>query len=281
MIKVLFVCHGNICRSPMAQYVFQNLVRQKGLEDYFEIDSAGTSSEELGNPVYPPAVRILKLHGIEDIAHRARKMTEGDYRHFHLIEVMDSYNLRNAVRMTLNDPDGKIAMLLGDEIIGDPWYTGDFAGVYNQIERGCRNLLNEILSYEGFSLETATDRKVFAVYARLFDAWCLRTCAPRMQDRWTGRNRTLGQCSVTAFLVQDCLGGDVYGTALADGSIHCFNVINGKLYDLAVAQLKMAGIMPDYSKAVLQDRGVHFAKQEKYERYLLLKERFGEFSNIY
>lgn len=261
----------------MAQYVFQNLVGEKGLEEFFEIDSAGTSSEELGNPAYPPAVRTLKSHGIGNITHRARKMTEKDYRHFHLIEVMDSYNLRNAIHMTSNDPDGKISMLLGDKVIDDPWYTGDFAGVYSQIERGCNNLLNEVLSYEGFSLETETDRQMFAIYTRMFDAWSLKTCAPRMQDRWTNRNRTLGQCSITSFLVQDYLGGDVYGCTLEDGSIHCFNVINGKLYDLTSAQMENAGIKLDYTKSSIQDRSIHFSKNEKYERYLLLKERFGDF----
>jgi len=267
LIKVLFVCHGNICRSPMAQYVFQKMVTEAGLEDFFEIDSAATSTEEIGNPVYPPALRTLQSNGIRNITHRARQMSKRDYRHFNLIKVMDSYNMRNASFMTNGDPDGKISLLLENEIIDDPWYTGDFAGVYRQIERGCRQLLNEITDYVGM------DKKTFPVYSALFDSWCLQTCAPRMQDRWTAENRTLGQCSITSFLVQDRLGGDVFGTVLRDGNLHCFNVIDGKTYDFTSAQLNEPA---DYRNATLQSRDVHFSKQEKYERYLLLKKRHEE-----
>lgn len=267
MIKILMTCHGNICRSPMAQYVFQKMVDQAGLQDFFEIDSAATSTEEIGNPVYPPAMRTLQSHGIRNITHRARQMSKADYRHFDLIFVMDSYNLRNASFMTGGDPDSKISLLLGDEIIDDPWYTGDFLGVYNQIERGCRNLLKEITNYVGM------DEKTFPVYSALFSSWCRQTCAPRMQDRWTALNRTLGQCSVTSFLVQDILGGDVYATMLDDGNLHCFNVINGKTYDLTSAQLEKPA---NYNNSTIQSRDVHFSKQEKYNRYLLLKKRYEE-----
>ena len=104
MIKVLFICHGNICRSPMAQYIFQRQVDEAGLGAFFEIDSAATSSEEIGNGVYPPAVKILNAHGIRNTLHRARRMSAEDYRHFDLIMVMDRMNLRNARLMTGNDP---------------------------------------------------------------------------------------------------------------------------------------------------------------------------------
>jgi len=266
-IKILFVCHGNICRSPMAQYVFQKMVDEADLSDFFEIESAATSTEEIGNPVYPPAFRTLQSHGIKNITHRARQMSSRDYRHFNLIKVMDSYNMRNASFMTDGDPDKKISLLLENEIIDDPWYTGDFAGVYKQIERGCRQLLNEITDFVGM------DKEIFPVYSALFDSWCCGTCAPRMQERWTNMNRTLGQCSVTAFLVQDILGGDVYGTMLDDGNLHCYNVINGKTYDLTSAQLDTTA---DYSKGTIQSREVHFSKKEKYNRYLLLKKRYEE-----
>lgn len=274
MIKILFVCHGNICRSPMAQYVMQKLVDEAGLGNFFEIDSAATSSEETGNGVYPPAVRVLSAHGIRNISHRARRMSGTDYRHFDLIMVMDRMNLRNARLMTGGDPEDKVEMLLGDEEIDDPWYTGDFAGVYKQIERGCRALLNETAYFHGFgNIDDNTDLKVFRLYSRLFGSWCRQTCAPRMQEQWTGRNRTLGQCSVTAFAVQDELGGRVLGTALPHGDVHCFNEIDGRLYDLTSMQIENSGQQCHYEKAAEQDREKHFSKKEKYERYLLLKER--------
>ncbi len=274
MIKILFVCHGNICRSPMAQYIMQSLVDEAKLSNYFEIDSAATSSEETGNPVYPPAKSILAAHGIRKTDHRARRMGVQDYRHFDLIMVMDRMNLRNAGIMTDKDPDGKIGMLLGDEEIDDPWYTGDFAGVYNQLERGCRALLNRTAYFHGFkSIDNKTDRKVFEVYSKLFGAWCRQTCAPRMQEGWTGLNRTLGQCSVTSFLVQDILGGRVLGTVLTDGSVHCFNEVDGKIYDLTSMQIENSGQQCHYEEGTVQDREKHFSKAEKYQRYLLLKER--------
>ena len=275
MIKILFVCHGNICRSPMAQYIFQRQVDEAGLGAFFEIDSAATSSEEIGNGVYPPAVKILNAHGIRNTLHRAGRMSAEDYRHFDLIMVMDRMNLRNARLMTDNDPEGKVGMLLGDEEIDDPWYTGDFAGVYSQLERGCRALLNETAFFYGFcSKANNTDMKVFEVYSKLFGAWCRQTCAPRMQNGWTAVNRTLGQCSVTSFLVQDILGGRVLGTVLPDGNTHCFNEIDGKIYDLTSMQIENSGQKCNYEEGTVQDREKHFAKAEKLQRYLLLKERY-------
>ncbi len=142
--KILFVCHGNICRSPMAEYMFKEKVKNAGLSEMFEIDSAATSTEELGNPVYPPARRILASHGITNITHRARQITRADYNHFDIICIMDSENRRNIMCIIGNDPDEKIKML-GQTEIEDPWYTGNFEKVYNQIESGCEALLKELM----------------------------------------------------------------------------------------------------------------------------------------
>lgn len=119
-IKILFVCHGNICRSPMAQYVFMKLAEEAGEGHLFEVDSAATSREEIGNPVYPPARRMLASHGITRMDHRARQMTMDDYRYYDRIIVMDGENLWNARRMACGDPDGKVQMLL-DREVADPW----------------------------------------------------------------------------------------------------------------------------------------------------------------
>ena len=113
------------------------------------------------------------------------------------------------------------------------------------------------------------------LYDDLSEVWSAQTCAPRMRDRWSRENRTAGQCSVTAFLVQDELGGDVYGAPLGDGNYHCFNVIDGAVYDLTCEQFGGADL--DYALDRLQSRAEHFAKSEKYERYLLLKERLAAY----
>ena len=144
MIKILFVCHGNICRSTMAQSIFTWLVKQRDVLDRFEIDSAATSTEELGNPMYPPAVRTLKKHGIPIVEHRARQMTRDDYNHFDHIVIMDSENQRNVMRITRNDPDDKVMWLL-DRAVADPWWTGEFETTYEDILEGCRDLLERLL----------------------------------------------------------------------------------------------------------------------------------------
>ena len=144
-IKILFVCHGNICRSTMAQSIFTYLAKKKGVLGSFEIDSAATSTEELGNSMYPPAVRTLVKHGIPIVDHRARRMTREDYNHFDHIVIMDSENQRTVMRMTGNDPDGKVMWLL-DRAVADPWWTGEFETTYEDILEGCENLLEE-LSY--------------------------------------------------------------------------------------------------------------------------------------
>ena len=145
MIKILFTCHGNICRSPMAEFVFKDMVEKAGLSSRFEIASAATSTEEIGNPVYPPAKRKLAEHGISCDGKTARQLKKSDYSHYDLLIGMDSANLRNINRICGGDPDGKIHLLLdytdrpGD--VADPWYTGDFDTTWQDVNEGCKNLL--------------------------------------------------------------------------------------------------------------------------------------------
>ena len=132
--RILFVCHGNICRSPMAEFVMKDLVSKAGLDGQFHIESAATSTEEIGNEVYPPAKRKLAEHGISCKGKTARQMTRNDYLRFDLLIGMDVWNLRNMNRICGSDPEGKIHLLLdytnrpGD--VADPWYTGDFEATW-------------------------------------------------------------------------------------------------------------------------------------------------------
>lgn len=146
MIKILFVCHGNICRSPMAEFIMKNLV--KDFKEDFYIESRATSSEEIGNPVYPPAKRKLKEHGILCDLKTAKKMTKEDYKNFDYIILMDKNNLRNIKYIIEEDTDNKISLLLNwageDKEVSDPWYTGDFDTCYNDILRGCKGVLKKI-----------------------------------------------------------------------------------------------------------------------------------------
>ena len=145
MERILFVCHGNICRSPMAEFVMKDLVGKAGADERFFIASAATSTEEIGNPVYPPARRKLAEHGIGCAGKTARQMTAADYREYDLLIGMDSANLRNMRRICGGDPEGKIRLLMdftdrpGD--VADPWYTGDFETTWRDISTGCRGLL--------------------------------------------------------------------------------------------------------------------------------------------
>lgn len=145
MVSILFVCHGNICRSPMAEFVMKDLVRKAGREEAFYIESAATSTEEIGNDVYPPACRKLAEHGISCLGKTARQMTRRDYQRFDLLVGMDSWNIRNMKVICGGDPDGKIRMLLdftnrpGD--VADPWYTGDFEATWRDVSEGCQCLL--------------------------------------------------------------------------------------------------------------------------------------------
>ena len=143
MKKILLVCHGNICRSPMAEYVMKYLVEQAQLTDQFLIESAATSTEEIGNPVYPPARRKLAEHGICCNGHAARQMTRADYSRYDLLIGMDSANLRNMTRIAGGDPEGKIRPLLYDKDVADPWYTGNFEATWQDVLRGCQALLEE------------------------------------------------------------------------------------------------------------------------------------------
>ena len=146
MTNVLFVCHGNICRSTMAEFVMKHLLREKGLENEFFIDSAATSTEELGNNVHPGTRRRLAQAGIPCGDHRARQLRAEEYGRFDLLIGMDSANLRNMNRMLGGDPEGKIHALLDyagrpGQSIADPWYTGNFDETFDDVLAGCQGLL--------------------------------------------------------------------------------------------------------------------------------------------
>ena len=148
MTSILFVCHGNICRSPMAEFVMKNLVKKAGLEHEFSIASAATSTEEIGNPVYPPARRKLAEHGIGCAGHAARQLRRDDYDRYDYLIGMDSANLRNMHRICGGDPEDKISLLLDwtnrPGSVADPWYTGDFEATWTDVLEGCQALLEQI-----------------------------------------------------------------------------------------------------------------------------------------
>ena len=147
--KILFVCHGNICRSPMAEFVMKDLVRQAGLEWKYEIASAATSSEELGNPVYPPARRKLAEHGIGCAGKTARRLAKDDYDEYDLLIGMDRMNFRNMHRICGGDPEGKIHRLMDFTArpgeVADPWYNDRFDVCYRDVLEGCEALLAYLL----------------------------------------------------------------------------------------------------------------------------------------
>ncbi len=148
MTNILFICHGNICRSPMAEFVMKDLTAKSGLSAQFHIASAATSREEIGNPVYPPARRKLAEHGVACGGHAARQLTAQDYREYDLLIGMDQANLRNMKRICGGDPEGKLHLLLdytsrpGD--VADPWYTGDFDATWRDVLAGCQGLLRSL-----------------------------------------------------------------------------------------------------------------------------------------
>ena len=143
--KILFVCHGNICRSPMAEFVMKKLVREQGREEEFEIDSAATSTEEIGNDMYPPAKRCLRAHGVPFAHRQARQVTQADYDHYDRIFVMDRNNLRWLRMIGIDDRCHKVRLLMslvGEERdVADPWDTGDFERTYDDIARALPMLL--------------------------------------------------------------------------------------------------------------------------------------------
>ncbi len=148
MNRILFVCHGNICRSPMAEFVMKDMVRKAGLEGEFEIASAATSREEIGNDVYPPVKRLLFEKGIPCSGHSAHQITKAEYARYDHIIVMDNYNLRNLERVIGPDIAGKVSRLrdftASPGEIADPWYTRDFDLTYRQVIEACRALLEKL-----------------------------------------------------------------------------------------------------------------------------------------
>ena len=149
MKKILFICHGNICRSPMAEMIFKHMIREKKMEKQFHVASAATSTEEIGNPVYPPARSELARHGIFVERRGARQITRKEYQEWDLIIAMDHYNIRNLHRMLEGDPEGKVHLLMdyttrpGD--VSDPWYSDRFDIAFRDIWDGCEGLLKSLL----------------------------------------------------------------------------------------------------------------------------------------
>ena len=145
MIKILFVCHGNICRSTMCESVFTHMVKERGLEEQFHIDSAATSTEEIGNPPHRGTVNKLRKENIPLVPHRAKQITWSDYNEFDYIIGMDTWNIRNLNRMLKGDPEGKVYKLLAfsgsGRDIADPWYTGNFDETYSDVVEGCEGFL--------------------------------------------------------------------------------------------------------------------------------------------
>lgn len=148
MTRILFVCHGNICRSPMAEFVMKDLVKNAGLTSQFQIASAATSREEIGNPVYPPARRKLAEHGISCNGHAARQLTNSDYEEYDLLIGMDKTNLRDMYRICGGDFADKMHLLMGftdyPGDVADPWYTDDFEATWQNVLVGCQGLLKTL-----------------------------------------------------------------------------------------------------------------------------------------
>ena len=149
MIKVLFICHGNICRSPMAEFLFKDMVKKLGVSQDFEIASAATSTEELGNPVHYGTRKKLAEYGISVAGKTARQMTSADYHHCDYLIAMDRNNLRNMKRFVGDDPENKVSLLLDyagrkGESIADPWYTDDFDQTYSDVHDGLTGLLKHL-----------------------------------------------------------------------------------------------------------------------------------------
>lgn len=155
MKKILFICHGNICRSVTAEFVFRHLAEQAGVSQLYEVDSAATSREEIGNPIYPMALRTLEAHGIHNARHSARQVTRQDYDYYDFLILMDEENRRGLRRILPADPAGKVSLLLDHTSpadtahhrrdVADPWYTRNFDQAWEDITLGCQALLQELL----------------------------------------------------------------------------------------------------------------------------------------
>ena len=151
MIKILFICHGNICRSPMAEFVMKDMVKKAGLKSRFQIASAATSTEETGNPVHRGTREKLRQVGISCAGKTARQLTRSDYAAYDYLIGMDTWNIRNMHRMLGGDPDKKIYKLLefagSTQDVADPWYTGDFETTYRDVVAGCQGLLSKLINH--------------------------------------------------------------------------------------------------------------------------------------
>ena len=149
MTKILFICHGNICRSPMAQFVFTHLAQKQGVLNQFEIQSCATSSEEIGNPVHPGTLRKMREEGIPVFAHFATRLTRQDYDRYDYLIGMEQHNIRNIMRIIGTDPQNKVHCLLDftshPRDIADPWYTGNFDDTFCDVLEGCQALLNHVM----------------------------------------------------------------------------------------------------------------------------------------
>lgn len=148
MKKILFVCHGNICRSPMAEFVMKHLLEQTGRTNEFEVASAAVSSEELGNDIYPPAKNKMTEKGIRFNKRAARKMTVSDYKYYDHIVCMDHSNLRLIKHIVADDPENKITLMMNwtnqNRDVADPWYTGDFEATYQDLSKACKAMINSL-----------------------------------------------------------------------------------------------------------------------------------------
>ena len=156
LTRILFICHGNICRSPMGEMIMKQLVREQGLEDVFTIASCATSREEIGNPVYPPARAELARRGIPCERRGARQLTRRDYEDYDLLICMDAMNVRNALRILGSDPDGKLHKLKeytgSSDDVADPWYSDRFDIAFDEIDAGCRALLKRLIEDDSAGL---------------------------------------------------------------------------------------------------------------------------------
>lgn len=215
MVKILFVCHGNICRSPMAEFIMKDLVKKAGLETQFVIESAATSTEEIGNPVYPPARRKLAEHGISCAGKTSRQLVRADCGRYDLLIGMDRANLRNMRRICGGDHSGKIRLLMeftdrpGE--VADPWYTGDFETTWQDVLEGCQGLLKDLTatrpclkndntpSRRGFFRHTAL---LFIAIHKVFPPSDMPCCTWRLQRCTDTRGAAKPPTAIASYGIQ-------------------------------------------------------------------------------